>query len=329
MPRRPSIFGALLLAVATASASAQLPQGTGAKPPLERRAPAEAGAPAERGTKEQGGKEQGGKEKTATKGPASGELAPIEKPRISVEQHDEQTSRDLFSACDADADDRLDLFEACESIESLGDPRNLRSFARLDSDRDGYVSWPEFDTHFRFVIDHGKALHLRPSRAVTPPDKPAGQAPAATPLQRFFRLYDANRNDGLDPDEIDRVTSQLGLLPILAAMLRNLDADRSGKVEETELAPWFSQIEKLLPPTPAADGVADSSLPMPWGSGDADGDGSLTIDELTSALRRIDASLVKWAQNLFTRLDKDRDGKLDSSELGLDKPGARTTALLR
>ncbi|MCB9887774.1 MAG: EF-hand domain-containing protein [Planctomycetes bacterium] len=327
MSRRLSILGALLIACAAAAAPAQVPAGAGDTRPAAKQA-AKDQVSKDQGAKQQAPKEPAAKD-PAAKDPASGSAAKTEKPRVSLEQHDEQTSRDLFSACDADADDRLDLFEASDSIESLGDPKNLRSFARLDTDRDGYLSWPEFDAYFRFVTDHGKALHLRPSRPVPQFDKQTEQAPAATPLQRFFRLYDGNRDGGLDPEELDRITSQLGLLPILAAMLRNLDADRSGKIEEGELAPWFGQIEQLLPPTPAEGGAVDSAMPMPWGSGDADGDGTLTLDELTAALRRIDPSLVKWARQLFTRLDKNRDGKLDAAELGLDKPPARTTAALR
>ena len=294
MLRRPSILGAALLALAVAPVAAQRPATAGPE-----------------------------KATSADKAQRS------DRPRVSLEEHDERTSREMFSACDADDDDRLDLFEANDAFESLGDPKDVRSFARLDTDRDGYVSWPEFDTHYRFLTEHGKALQLRPCRPLPQTEQAATpETAAATPLQRFLRLYDGNRNGGLDPDEVDRVATQLGLLPIRAAMLRNLDADRSGKIDEAELAPVFPQLEKLMPASATGDASAESPLLQPWGLGDADADGNLTLEEFTAVLRRVDAGLVKWARHLFARLDKDRNGKLDARELGTDRRPVRT-ALLR
>jgi hypothetical protein len=242
--------------------------------------------------------------------------------RVALDRHSEGTSRRAFSACDADRDDRLDLFEIAEALDSVDGPSDAKSFARLDTDRDGYVGWPEFDAHFRFVIERGKALVIRPARAM-PAETESTNAPAATPLQRFFRLYDANRNGGLDPNEIDRLALQLGLLPMIAASLRNLDADRSGKVEEGELAPWFDQIQKLVPGITQLGGESTanptSSLGAPWGLDDLDDDGTLNGDEFLRALRRLDAGLAKWATTVFARLDKNKDNRLDATELGRGK----------
>lgn len=249
------------------------------------------------------------------------------KTRVSLERHDESTSRRMFAVCDADADDRLDLFEATDAVESLGDPRQVRSFARVDTDRDGYVSWPEFDAYYRLVISHGKTLNLRPCRPLPPVEAPP-QTPAASPLQRFLRLYDENRNGVLDPTEVDRIAEQLGLPPMLVAMLRNLDADRSGSIDDKELGPSFPLIEKLLPKNHGTT-AADSSLPAPWGLGDDDADGTLSRDELTNLLRRLDPGLARWAEQLFALLDKNRDGQLDASELGVSAKTTSTTALLR
>jgi protein-export SecD/SecF family membrane protein len=118
------------------------------------------------------------------------------------------------------------------------------------------------------------------------------------------------------------------VLPMLVAMFRNLDTDRSGSIDEKELAPSFPLIEKLLPKDQNA-AAADSSLPAPWGLGDDNADGSLSVEELTNLLRRLDPGLARWAEQLFARLDKNRDGRLDASELGLAAKTAGTTALLR
>ncbi len=246
--------------------------------------------------------------------------------RVELQRHDEETSRTLFGACDADGDDRLDLFEACDAFEALGDPRDVRPFARLDVDRDGFLSWPEFDSHLRFAIDRAGSVRVRPSRAFTPPTAPDGAA--ATPAQRLLRLYDANRDGGLDPDEVDRFVAQIGLPPAFVASLRSLDADRSGKIEEAELAPWMQLIQPFLPEADFANERPASPLPPPWGLGDRDGNGRLDPRELTNLLRRLDPSLVRWSTTWFARLDKNRDGWLDAGELD-EAPKARTTAQLR
>lgn len=301
-PERSLLLGALLgLGMLVADLAAQAaPAGTGAAagrpatPPPRTVAPAPAGA-------------------TTPQGPT--------RARVELDRHDPATSRRAFAHCDADRDDRLDLFEANDAIEALGDPRDTKAFARLDSNRDGFVDWQEFDQHFRHVVERGRALALRPYRPLPAPSA-ATTTPAATPLQRFFRLYDQNRNGGLDPDEVERLASQLGLLPMITASLRGLDANASGKIEEAELAPWFDQIQKLVPSLAqiggnSAEASAPTALGAPWGSDDEDGNGQLDLREFERALRRLDPSLARWAAAWFARLDKNGDKQLDGRELGL------------
>jgi Ca2+-binding EF-hand superfamily protein len=262
----------------------------------------------------------------------SGEARTGDPQRTSIDTHSERASRELFRGCDADSDDRLDLFEATDALETLDDPKDSRSFLLLDGDRDGYLTWTEFDAHFHAIVQRGAVFRVRTCRqqvAVAPELQPA--APA-TPTQRFLQLHDKNQNGGLDPEEVDRIVQQAGLLPAIGGQLKQLDIDRSGRIEEAELAPWFDQpwfqqlgarmvmpgIEPAAPPSP---------LPPPWTAIDASGDGRVDLDELTRALRRLDPGLARWAKHLLQQVDRDGDGAASAAELPSATPaGAAATA---
>ncbi|MGB3967389.1 MAG: hypothetical protein WBO45_11730, partial [Planctomycetota bacterium] len=218
----------------------------------------------------------------------------------------EARSRDLFTACDADGDDRLDLFEAFDALETVRNLRDAAGFALLDKDRDGYVSWPEFDANLRNALLHEGRFRVTTVRRLAPS---APEAKPASPLQQFLQLHDSNQNGGLDPDEVEALLRRAGLPPSLGVQLRALDLDRSGRIEEAELAPWFEQ----LPGRPAGPGdkvLPDSALLPPWTSVDEDLSGTIDERELARMLRRLDATLERTAQALLRLLDKNRDGKL-------------------
>lgn len=240
----------------------------------------------------------------------------------------EALSRDLFTACDSDGDDRLDLFEAAEALDALRDLRDRDAFVRLDGDRDGFLSWPEFDQHFWSVIQFGGTFHLRPCRALVEQAPEQRQARPASPLQRFVALHDSNGNGALDPDEVERMVVRTELPPNVSAQLRGLDRDKSGRIDEAELAPWFELLRGRVPEatpqaTPARGG---GPLLPPWHDNDADGNGRIDRDELAAALRRIDPSLARWAEALLRALDLDRDGQLDAAELPATRRAARSAS---
>lgn len=239
--------------------------------------------------------------------------------RSSADVHTEPRSREMFSSCDADSDDRLDLFEACEALETLGDPKDTSPFQRLDKDRDGYLGWPEFDQFFRTVVQRGGTFRVRTCRRLVP--QSAGQLQPATPLQQFLQNLDQNHNGGLDPLEIDQLVRDAGLPPSLGIEMKALDLDQSGRVEETELAPMFEKLRTRLPLPGAAPAKPASPLPPEWAVVDDNGDGAIDLEELTRALRRLDPTLARWARNLLQPLDTDRNGKLSPAEL----PGVGTT----
>lgn len=251
------------------------------------------------------------KSPASTGRPAPGPQEPDPKApteRVYRGPYDAATSRDLFSACDRDADDRLDMLEACETLDGLRDAKDHDGFARFDQDRDGYVGWPEFDAVFRQSLQRQGLVRVRPCRPLR------SEARGNVELQQFLRLHDGNRDAALDQAEIERLV-RLGILPpALTSKLRTLDHDGSGRLEATELAPWFEQLPRASHPTVERPGVG-SMLPAPWNRCDADRDQAISKDELGLCLRRIDPSLERWVPQLLQKLDRNRDGRLQSGEL--------------
>lgn len=256
--------------------------------------------------------------------PTAGGRPPL--PRTASRSWSETTSRDLFAGCDADADDRLDLFEACDALESLQDPKNREAFQRLDTDRDGYLSWPEFDQHYWSVVQLGNTFHVRPCRSQIEQAPEQKEARAATALQRFLGLHDANGNGTLEPGEVDALIARTKVPPNVAAQLRGADRDQSGAIDESELAPWFETLRGHVPEAsaPAAAPQGGALLP-PWNDNDADRNGKIDAKELAAALRRLDPSLARWAEHLLRLLDRNKDGVLDADELPLLRRPQRET----
>ena len=260
----------------------------------------------------------------ATGSPAN--TAPPKLPRTAARTWSESVSRDLFSGCDADSDDRLSVFEACDALDSLQDPRDSEAFLRLDTDRDGFLSWPEFDQHFWSVIKLGTTFHVRPCRHRDDQAPEQAEARPATKLQRFLDLHDENRSGGLDPTELDRMVAHLDLPPEIAAKLRGLDRDRSGQLEQAELAPWFESLRGRIPEATAPATPRSGALLPPWHDNDGDQNGKIDTKELAATLRRLDPSLARWADALSKLLDRDKDGMLAADELPVVRPPQRETA---
>lgn len=227
--------------------------------------------------------------------------------------YDAGTCRDLFRSCDQDADDRLDVFEASTALDGLRDARDIEGFARLDTDRDGFVTWTEFDATFRRALQQKGAFRVRASRPL------GGEGRGNSELQQFLRLYDADHDGALDPTEVDQLL-RLRILPQgLGARLRTLDHDGSGRLEEAELAPWFEQLPRPQRGTPDRPG-AGSLLPPPWNVCDADKDNTVAFDELALALRKLDPTLQRWVAQLLAKLDQNGDGQLQPAELPAPPP---------
>jgi Ca2+-binding EF-hand superfamily protein len=256
-------------------------------------------------------------DRPAAGGPAAGGGARPTAPKTTERNYrgpyDAGTGRDLFRACDQDADDRLDVFEASGALDSLRDARDVDGFARLDTDRDGFVTWVEFDANFRRSLQRQGSFRVRTSRPL------GGGSRGNSELQQFLRLYDADHDGALDPAEVEQLL-RLGILPQgLGARLKTLDHDGSGRLEESELAAWYEQLPRPQRGAPERPG-AGSLLPPPWHVCDADKDNTVALDELALALRKLDPTLQRWAAQLLAKLDKNGDGQLQPAELPVPPP---------
>ena len=237
-------------------------------------------------------------------------------------------SHELFRACDANSDDRLDILETTEAFDVMLSAKDHKGFARFDTDRNGFVTWPEFDRRFRKGLEHGGTFRVRTSRPFALPDPPPQPL---TPLQKFMRLHDKDGDGSLSLDEISDLLKQLELPASLGDTLVQADRDNSGTLDETELAPWFQAVGL---PTPTAADTEPGGLRQPWLGADADSNQAIDQHELDALLRRLDPALLRWTKNLIDKLDTDRDGQLNAAELealeramdkGPDNPDAKKT----
>lgn len=222
--------------------------------------------------------------------------------------YSESVSRDLFRACDEDSDDRLDLFEVVDAFEAIRSARDHAGYARFDADRDGFVSWPEFDQRFRSSLASTGGFRVKTVRSFTLPDTPPQKE---TPLRQFLRTFDADGDGSLSPTEIQTLLVGSGLPTALSATLMAADLDGSGGIDEAELAPWF----QALPLAALGAQATPSPLPQPWSGGDQNKDGVIGPDELRAVLRALDPSLLRWSAELFAKLDADKSGGLSAAEL--------------
>lgn len=236
---------------------------------------------------------------------------PVE--RVTLESWDEATSRRLFAAADRNCDDRLDLFEAASAFDSFTSARETQRFRRLDTDRDGYVEWPEFDRCFRDSVADGGTFSVRPSRRLPAPE-PVDSAP---PARRVLRLWDTDGSGGLSPDELMALLQSFGA-PAVHPPFAGLDRDGSGSLSESELAPFLQFLPRS---TTAETGKGKVS------GVDRNGDGRIDVAELEAALRRLDPSLAPWAGPLLARKDRNGDGYLDATELERATPTVSQTVV--
>jgi Ca2+-binding EF-hand superfamily protein len=247
--------------------------------------------------------------------------------RMTAMLWDENQSRAMFAAADADGDERLDLFEAAAALETIESPRNLARFRKLDLDRDGYLDQAEFDAHYRDVVTHGSSFRVTVLRAPAAPQasSPAPVTRPMSPAERIVRLWDTDGNGELQPSELGALLQSYNLGPGLAARARVLDADQSGGLSPAELSMFLQFLPAgLLPVAAPQDGKA--RLPGGWSAVDQDGDGLLRLPEFAAGLRRIDPVLGARAAQIFQQADANHDGVLDAAELGEVKTTARASA---
>ncbi|MBK8100356.1 MAG: EF-hand domain-containing protein [Planctomycetes bacterium] len=241
--------------------------------------------------------------------------------RHTAKEWSESESRRLFAGCDANADDRLDLFEASVALETMGSPRDRDTFRRFDRDRDGYLTLPEFDLHFRQTTQRGDALRVRTCRPM-PPARTQARATERSPAQHMLDLFDQDASGDLRDGELDAMLLGLSLPPAFAPILRGLDKNASGGLDETELTAALQALPPaLLGNLPGAKAANKATaLPAPWGDIDLDRDALIDSTELARSLRQIDPELASWARQILQVADTDRDQRLSAAELEAAMP---------
>ncbi len=219
-------------------------------------------------------------------------------------------SRDLFAACDANADDRISLFEA---LDSLGGRLNRSVFHReLDKNRNGFVTFEEFDSWFKTQSAYGGAIVLAPkalSRSRFGISRLLELPPA---LQRFFGLLDLDLDERISPKEWAAVKPLLGKR---AEGFSELDKDLSGYLSMRELKPLLPLLvvfDKALRSIPAPK---LRPLPPEMAGADLNADTRLDAREIKRALGRISPFLVRHSARVLRDADRDGDGSLSGPEV--------------
>jgi len=233
--------------------------------------------------------------------------------RVAADNYTTAESLRLFAACDRDADDRLDLFEAAAAFDAIGDPPDLERFRRLDLDRDGFISWIEFDQWFRDTVRHGQPLRVHPARPLA--NDRTGTAPMSTE-QQLLQLFDTDGSGDLSMTEMGALLKAANLPPSLLSRVKALDRDGSGSFSMAELLPVLAGVP--IPGLTTKVAPADATLlPAPFGSWDKNRDGAIDEAELAAALRSIDPQLARWAPAILRQADRNHDGRLVTEELNV------------
>ena len=221
------------------------------------------------------------------------------------------TSRALFTACDANGDDRLSIFEAVRAIDNFGSLRQPERFRQLDADADGYLEWPEFDRRFRELTENGSSLRVRPVRSLPL------QAGADLGLDRarargLLQVLDQDTNGVVSLEEAKSLAGLSGLPIDESALFRQLDRDGDARVTVEEL---MVVARDFRLPTARPAPSTPQSLPAPYRIADSDGDGGLTLTEIESWLRRFDPALARWSKRILADADQNGSGTLGAVEI--------------
>lgn len=229
---------------------------------------------------------------------------------VKVEVYHEATSRILFVCIDANADDRLNLSEAGQALETVAGIRDRTSFRRLDQDRDGFLSWPEFDAHLRDVIRSGESFYLHPRRPeLLAVDMVVSLEPEEDPT--VMGLVDRDKSGTLSREEVLALLNAARLPPEYIEQFPTLDLDGSGTLSRTEAAP----LEILLVRLTADNPTNRETLPPAYRGADHNGDGHLDLLELGVCLRMLDPGLGRWSDKVLKDADSNSSGTLDQGEL--------------
>ena len=245
---------------------------------------------------------------------------------VSLLDHSERLSRQAFTACDANRDDRLSVLEASRTIEGVSHD-DLDSFRRMDRSSDGFVHWPEFDQRFRELTSRGNPMRIRPYRPLpAPPVTSLTAGRTNTPMAQAVTLiaqFDADKDGNLGLDEVAKGLQALGAPTDLLLILGALDLDKSQDLTPHELLPFVAQLPPIqAAPRPTQRG-ASSGLPTGYRKADTNKDGVLDRAEVENVLRSIDSILPRWASQIVRDADRSGNNTLGPQEIRRAGPSRR------
>ena len=244
------------------------------------------------------------------------------KPRepLRFTRYTKRDARRLFAVLDNDADDRLDLLEASAGMGTLEEPADIPVFRRLDSDRDGFLSFPEFDHHFKMAIAQEQIFVAHPSRPSTLRPRKAGSV-VKKPMQlRVMEWIDKNGDGTLDKAEFADLLALGGRPASDVTVFLTLDTNGDGAMELSELKPIVSRFPSLVA---TIQGNENSGQAAPnsrtakylFERGDTNRDSVWSLEEVRAVLLEIDPFLARLAERVLTDADADGDGRLENAEV--------------
>ncbi len=283
------------------------------RPPADRPA-------AKAGDKASGKGTEKGTEKTPGKPDAQNPpIAP--RPVVVLQTYDEVSSRLAFSSVDRNADDRLSIFEFAASHDepAAADPRDPTAFRRFDTDRDGFLNWPEFDARMQNAIRLSGEFRYRPARVIsapkahTIPTTEDGKELLDAQVQGLLALLDTDRSDTLSREEFTTLLHSAGMPATILTQFVQADRNGDRQLDAKELI----TLTRLLPNLPRGPQVQQSarSFSVAWRRADLDGDGEIGNSELESVLRSHDLHLGRWVDKVLADADRTGDRRLGPAEV--------------
>ncbi|KAI5014488.1 hypothetical protein ZWY2020_055878 [Hordeum vulgare] len=187
-----------------------------------------------------------------------------------------------------------------------------------------------------------------PSPSPPPPASPAPskmspsvKAADRAELARVFELFDRNGDGRITREELEDSLGKLGI-PVpgdeLAAMIARIDADGDGCVDVEEFGELYRTImstgsgggQKGSSDAEAEDEDEDEDMREAFRVFDANGDGFITVDELSAVLASLGLKQGRSAEEcrrMIGQVDRDGDGRVDFHEFRQMMRGGGLAAL--
>jgi len=232
---------------------------------------------------------------------------------IGFDNHDQRRSRAAFKACDRDGDDRLSVVEARYCLAGIGSADDLSGFQAMDTNRDGFLHWHEFDARFKATTARGSTFRFLPARPFSDPSAGTRAKGKRIPKeQTAAELVVAMANVDTDPHisraEFLGLLKALGQPPTLAASFDAIDMDKSGGVSQAEFVPVLSAVPFLAQLVLAQQNkTTQQVLPA----------------ELNRRLAGLHPTLQRWHRVVFQQADRNGNGVLEKAELKTTPAPAR------